>query len=165
MDRLVKEDAVVEELVDMVVVDVRIVAEDLMALKMRLLVVYAVVRLIEEDMDMNVGVDVGMGVVELVMLIDSSLLMLLRMATTTTNSLLFWPFHIKRLEASCVWLVEGRVQRLPKGGARHIKLTDDMQAFIRDEQEKLYNSLSPPSPRLVRNWQFASQTRQFQTQP
>ena len=62
-----------------------------------------------------------------------------------------------------VWLAEGRVQRLPEGGARNIKLTDDMQAFIRDEQEKLYNSLSPPSPRLVRNWRFASQTRQFQT--
>ena len=31
-----------------------------------------------------------------------------------------------------VWLAEGRVQRLPEGGARNIKLTDDMQAFIRD---------------------------------
>ena len=31
-----------------------------------------------------------------------------------------------------VWLVEGRVQGLPEGGARNIKLTDDMQAFIRD---------------------------------
>ena len=45
-----------------------------------------------------------------------------------------------------VWLAEGRVQRLPEGGARNIKLTDDMQAITRDEQEKLYNSLSPPSP-------------------
>ena len=53
-----------------------------------------------------------------------------------------------------VWLAEGRVQRLPEGGARNIKLTDDMQAFIKDEQEEL----SPPSPRLVRNWRFASQT-------
>ena len=42
-------------------------------------------------------------------------------------------------------------------------MTDDMQAFRRDEQEKLYNSLSPPSLRLVRNWQFSSQTRKFQT--
>ena len=40
-----EEDVVVEEeLVDVVVVDVRIVAEDLMALTMRLLVVDAVVR-------------------------------------------------------------------------------------------------------------------------
>ena len=39
VDRLVEEDAMVEELVDVVVVDVRIVSEDLMALKMRLLVV------------------------------------------------------------------------------------------------------------------------------
>ena len=62
----------VEELVDVVVVDVRIVAEDLVALKMRLLVVDAVVRLIEEDMDM----DVGVGVVELATLIDNGLLML-----------------------------------------------------------------------------------------
>ena len=62
-----------------------------------------------------------------------------------------------------VWLVEGRVQRLPEGGNRNIKLTDDMQVFIRDEQEKLYNSLSSPSLQLVRNWRFASQTRQFQT--
>ena len=38
-----------------------------------------------------------------------------------------------------------------------------MQAFIRDEQEKLYNSLSPPSPQLIRNWRFASQTWQSQT--
>ena len=64
----------VEEPVDVVVVDVR------MALKMRLLVVDAVVWLIEEDMDMNVGV------VELSALIGSGLLMLLKMVTTTTNS-------------------------------------------------------------------------------
>ena len=32
----------------------------------------------------------------------------------------------------CVWLTEDRVQRLPEGGARNIKLTDDMQAFIGD---------------------------------
>ena len=31
-----------------------------------------------------------------------------------------------------VWLAEGRVQRLPEGGAHNIKLTDGMQAFIRD---------------------------------
>ena len=45
---------------------------------------------------------VGMGVVELATLIGSSLLMLLKMVTTTTNSLLFWAFRIKRLEASYV---------------------------------------------------------------
>ena len=78
-----------------------------MALKMRLLVVDAVVRLIEEDMDMDVGVGVGvgvgMGVVELETLIDSGLLMLLEMVTTITNFLLlFWAFRIKRLEASSV---------------------------------------------------------------
>ena len=158
-----EEDAVVEELVDVVVVNVRIVTEDLMALKMRLLVVDAVVRLIEEDMDM----DVSLGAVELATLIGRGLLMLLNMVTTTTNSLLFWPFRIKLLEASIirVWSAEGRVQRLPEGGACNIKLTDDMQAFIRDEQEKLYNSLSPASLRLVRNWRFASQIRRFQTQP
>ena len=83
-------------LVDVVVVDVRIVEEDLMTLKMRLLVVDAVVRLIEEDMNM----DVSVGVVESATLIGSGLLMLLKMVTTTTNSLLFWAFHIKRLEAS-----------------------------------------------------------------
>ena len=66
-----EEDAVVEELVDVVVVDVRIVAEDLM------------VRLIEEDVDM------GVGMLELATLIGSGLLMLLKMVTTTTNSLLF----------------------------------------------------------------------------
>ena len=43
----------VKELVDVVVVDVRIVAEHLMALKM---------RLIEEDMGVGVGMSVGMGV-------------------------------------------------------------------------------------------------------
>ena len=32
----------------------------------------------------------------------SGLLMLLEMVTTTTNSLLFWAFRIKRLEASYV---------------------------------------------------------------
>ena len=83
-----EEDAVVEELVDVIVVDVRIVADDLMALKMRLLVVDAVVRLIEED----VGVDIGLGVVELATLIGSDLLMLLKIMMTTTNSLLFWEF-------------------------------------------------------------------------
>ena len=31
-----------------------------------------------------------------------------------------------------VWLAEGRVQSLPEGGVGSIKLTDDMQAFIRD---------------------------------
>ena len=75
-----EEDAVVEELVDVIVVDVRIVAEDLMALKM--LVVNAVVRMIEEDMNMGVG----MGVVELATLIGSGLLMLLKIVTTATNS-------------------------------------------------------------------------------
>ena len=68
-----------------------------MALKMRLIVVDAVVRLIEKDMDMdvNVGVDVGMGVVESATLIGNGLLMLLKMVTITTNSLLFWTFRIK----------------------------------------------------------------------
>ena len=72
-----EEDAVVEELVDVVVV-VRIVAEVLMALKTRLLVVDTVVRLIEEDMDVDVDIDVsvGMSVVELATLIGSGLLML-----------------------------------------------------------------------------------------
>ena len=93
-----EEDAVVEELVNVVVVDVRIVAEDLMALKMRLLVVDAVVRMIEKDIDM----DVGVGVVELATLIGSGLLMLLKMVTTTMSSLLFWAFRIKRLETSYV---------------------------------------------------------------
>ena len=82
-------------------VDVLIVAEDFMALKMRLLVVDAVVRLIEEDMDMDVSV--GTDVVEsAATLIGSGLFMLLKMVTTTTNSLLFWAFRIKRLEASYV---------------------------------------------------------------
>ena len=94
VDRLVEEDAVVEELVDVVVVDVQIVTEDLIALKMRLLVVDAVMGLIEEDMDV--------GVVVLATLIDSGLLMLLNMVTTTMNSLLFWAFRIKRLESSYV---------------------------------------------------------------
>ena len=67
---------------------------------MRLLLVDEVVRLIEEDMDMDVGV--GMGVVELATLIGSGLLVLLKIVTTTTNSLLFWAFRIKRLEASYV---------------------------------------------------------------
>ena len=61
----------------------------LMALKM---------RLIEEDM----GVGMGMGVVELATLIGSGLLMLLKMVTTAMNSLLFCEFRIKRLEASYV---------------------------------------------------------------
>ena len=57
-----EEDAVVEELVDVVVVDVRIVAEDLKALKMRLLVVDAMVRrLIEKNMDIDVGAGVGVA--------------------------------------------------------------------------------------------------------
>ena len=85
VDRLVEEDAVVEELVDVVVVDVRIVAEDLMALKMGLLAVGAVVRLIEEDIYMGMGV--GVGMVELATLINSGLLMILKMVTTTTKSL------------------------------------------------------------------------------
>ena len=71
-----EEDAVIEELVDVVVVDVRIVAEDLMDLKMRLLVVDTVMRLIKEDMDMDMDMDVdagvGMGVVELATLISAA---------------------------------------------------------------------------------------------
>ena len=73
-----EEDTVIEELVDVVVVDVRIVAEDLMGLKMRLLVVDTVMRLIKEDMDMDmdmdmdVGAGVGMGVVELATLISAA---------------------------------------------------------------------------------------------
>ena len=74
VDRLVEENAALEKLMDVVVVDVRIVSEDLMALKMRLLMVDAVVKLIEDDMDMGVGMDV----VELAMLIGSGLLMLWR---------------------------------------------------------------------------------------
>ena len=81
-----------------------------MTLKMRLLVVDVVVRLIEEDVDVGVGVGVGvsvgvgmgMGMVELATLIGSGLLMLLKMMTTTTNSLLFWAIRIKWLEASYV---------------------------------------------------------------
>ena len=134
MDRLEEENAVIEELVDVVVVDVRTVADDLMALKMRLLVVDAVVRLIEEDMDMDVGVDmdvsVGMGVVELVTLIGSGLLVLLKMVTTTTNSLLFWTFRIKWLEASYVsGFAEGCVQRPPEGEARNISLLPTIAAI------------------------------------
>ena len=66
-----EEDAVVEELVDVVIEDVRIVAGDLMALKIRLLVVDAVVRLIEEDMDMDVGEGEGVGMVDRQRLIDA----------------------------------------------------------------------------------------------
>ena len=159
----------------MVVVDVRIVVEDLIALKMRLLVVDTVMRLIEEDMGvgvgvgagtgtgmgmgmgMGMGVGVGVGVgrvsnVDQQRLVDAfedgdnyhELAALLDISYQTTLSIIR------------VWLAEGRVQRLTEGGARNIKLTDDMQAFIRDEQDKLYNNLSPPSPRLVRNWRFAS---------
>ena len=93
---------VVKELVDVVVVDVRTVAEDLIALKMRLLVVDAVVRPIEEDMDMDMYMDVGvgMGVVELETLIGSGLLMLFEDGDDYTNSLLFWAFRIKWLEGS-----------------------------------------------------------------
>ena len=118
-----------------------------MALKMRLLVVDAVVQLIEEDMDVDMGVGVGMG--------DDyhELAALLGIPYQTARSIIR------------VWLAEGHAQKLPEGGACNIKLTDDMKAFIRDEQEKLCNSLSLASPRLVRNWRFASQTRQFQTQP
>ena len=54
------------------------------------------------DVDVSVGMDVGMGVIKLASLIGSGLLMLLKMVTTTTNSLLFWAFRIKRLEASYV---------------------------------------------------------------
>ena len=72
----------VEELVDMVVVDVRIVAENLMALKMQLLI----------EKEINMGVGMGAGAVELATLIGSGLLMLLKMVTTTTNSLLSWAF-------------------------------------------------------------------------
>ena len=138
MDRLVEEDAVGEELVDVVVdvvvVDVRIVAEDLMALKMRLLVVDAVMwRLIEVDVD--VDLDVGLGRrsgrvsnVDRQRLIDAfedgddyhELAALPGIPYQTARSIIR------------VWLAEGRVQRLPQGGARNIKLTDDMQAFIRD---------------------------------
>ena len=140
MDRLVEEDAMVEELVDVVVVDVQIMAENLMALKMRLLVVNAVVRLIKEDMD--VGVGMGMDVVE---------------PWSAAACFYFWRWWrlpptscslgIPYQTARCiirVWLAEGRVQWLPESGARNIKLTDDMQAFILDKEEKLYNSLSPP---------------------
>ena len=59
-----------------------------------------------------------------------------------------------------VWLAEGRVQSLPEGGARNIKLTVTCKPSLETSR---YNSLSPPSPRLVRNWRFASRTRQFQT--
>ena len=43
-----------------------------------------------------------MGVVELETLIGSDLLMLLKIVTTTTNSLVFWAFRIKRFEAPYV---------------------------------------------------------------
>ena len=46
-------------------------------------------------------------------------------------ALLAIPYQTAR-SIICVWLAEGRVQRLPEGGACNIKLTDDMQAFIRD---------------------------------
>ena len=125
-----EEDAVVEELVDVVVVDVRFVVEDLMALKMRLLVVDTVVRLIEENMDMDVGVTVGMGVVELATLIGSGLLMLLKMVTTNKNSLVFWSFRIKWLKASNVsgWQKVAH-KDYQKGGARNIK-TDRWHASL-----------------------------------
>ena len=48
------------------------------------------------------GTGVGMGVAELATLIGSGLLILLKMVMATTNSLLFWAFRIKRLEASYV---------------------------------------------------------------
>ena len=76
-------------------------------------------------------------------------------------ALLGIPYQTAR-RIMCVWLVEGRVQRLPEGGASNIKLTDDIKPSLEISR---YNSLSPASPRLVRNWRFASQTRQFQTQP
>ena len=139
-----------------------------MTLKMRLLVVDEVVRLIEEDMDMDmnmnvcVGVGVGMGVVELATLIGNGLLMLLKMVTTTMNSLLFLAFRIKRLEASYVYGWRKVVYRLPEAEAHNLKLTDDMQAFNRDFVLQLpFTTIAA----LVRNWRFASQTRQFQTQP
>ena len=111
----------------------------------------------EENIDIGIDMDVDVGVVELATLIGSGFLMLLKMVTTTTNLLLFWEFCIKRLESMIrVWLAEGRVQSLPESGARNIKLTDDMQAFIKEEQEKLYNSLSPPSPQLVRKCTLTS---------
>ena len=126
----------VGELVDVIVVDVGIVAEDLMALKMRLLVVDAVVRLIEEDMDMDTwawawawgGHERGrVSNVDRQRLVDAfedgydyhELAALLGIPYQTAQSIIR------------VWLAEGRVQRLPEGGA-NIKLTDDMQAFIRD---------------------------------
>ena len=54
----------------------------------------AVVRLIVED--------VGQDVDKLATLTDSDLSMHLKMVMTTTNSLLFWAFRIKRLGASYV---------------------------------------------------------------
>ena len=115
----------------------------------------AVVRLIEEDMNMSVG----MGVVELTTLIGSGLLMLLKMATTTTNSLLFWAFHIKRLEAS---YVSGWRKVVYKDCQKAELATSNWQMACKPSLEiSCYNSLSPLSPRLVRNWRFASQRRQF----
>ena len=155
-----EEDAVVEEPVDVVVVDVRIMAEDFMTLKMRLLVVDAVVRLIEKNMDMDVG-GVNVGVVELAMLIGSGLFMLLKMVTTTTNSMLFWAFRIKRLEAS---YVSGWRKVVYKDYQKAELATSNWQMTCKPSLEiSCYNSFSPPSPRLVRNWRFASHTRQFQT--
>ena len=55
-----EEDTVVKKLVDMVVVDVRIVAGDLMALKIWLLVVGAVVWLIEEGHGRGCGHGCGL---------------------------------------------------------------------------------------------------------
>ena len=90
-------------------------------------------QLIEEDMD--VGVGMGMGVSGRVSNADRQRLVdAFEDDDDYTNSLPFWAF-------------------VSNGSKHHTCLIggDDMQAFIRDEQEKLYNSLSPPSPRLVRN--------------
>ena len=124
-----EEDAVVEELVDVVVVDVRIVAEDLMALKMR--AVGGGRGGAADRGRYGRGRGHGCGRVNNVdrqRLVDAfedgddyhELAALLGIPYQTTRSIIR------------VWLAEGRVQRLPEGGARNIKLSDDMQAFIRD---------------------------------
>ena len=114
----------------------------------------AAVRLIEEDMDVGVVV----SNVDRQRLVDAfedgdnyhELAALLGIPYQTARSIIR------------VWLAEGRVQRLPEGGARNIKLTDDMQAFI-NLRFRATTAFLPPSPRLVRNRRLASQTRQFQT--
>ena len=137
MDRLVEKDAVAKELVDVVVVDVRIVAEDLIRWPWRCGWVVDAVDADRGGHGRRCGHERGRGHEHghergRVSNVDWQLVHAFEDGDDYRElaALLGIPYQTAR-SIIRVWLAEGGVQRLPEGGARNIELIDDMQTFIR----------------------------------